>query len=199
MGINQSATSNKHAEQTDKLTDAVKASMSKTSEQGTQFTEAARDGMSKMADLGAKASDDAKQIVQKNVDTASQQAREAADRFTRVLGFTGQDSERLARQSQQNIEAVTRCGTVLTQAVQDASRSWFELGQKQWQRNIDGLTRLTRASSVQDFTAIQSELVREGLQHMVQDSRVIAEGSVRAIEEAGKAFSGLDQTPSVVR
>ncbi len=97
--------------------------MSKTSEQGTQFTEAARDGMSKMADLGAKASDDAKQIVQKNVDTASQQAREAADRFTRVLGFTGQDSERLARQSQQNIEAVTRCGTVLTQAVQDASRT----------------------------------------------------------------------------
>ena len=163
MGINQSATSNKHAEQTDKLTDAVKASMNKTSEQGAQFTEAARDGMSKMADLGAKASDDAKQIVQKNVDTASQQAREAADRFTRVLGFTGQDSERLARQSQQNIEAVTRCGTVLTQAVQDASRNWFELGQKQWQRNIDGLTRLTRASSVQQFTAIQSELVREGL------------------------------------
>ncbi|UHC19884.1 hypothetical protein LRS73_33350 (plasmid) [Methylobacterium currus] len=98
MGINQSAASNKQAEQTEKLTDAVKASMSRTSEQGSQFTEATRNGMSKMADLGAKASDDAKQIVQKNVDTASQQAREASDRFTRVLGFTGQDSERLARQ-----------------------------------------------------------------------------------------------------
>ncbi|UHC19885.1 phasin family protein (plasmid) [Methylobacterium currus] len=84
--------------------------------------------------------------------------------------------------------------------MQDASRNWFELGQKQWQRNLDGLTRLTRASSVQEFTAIQSELLREGLQHMVQDSRVIAEGSVRAIEEAGKAFSGVAQpTPPIAR
>ena len=103
-----------------------------------------------------------------------------------------------ARQSQQNFEAVTRCGTVLTQAVQDASRDWFELGQKQWQRNLDGLNKLTRATSLQEFTAIQSELIREGLQHMVQDSKAIAEGSVRAVEEASKAFSGVAQQSSTL-
>lgn len=195
-----SANPNKQAEQNEKLTDAVKASMNKANEQSTQFADAARDGMSRMANLNEKAADSAKQIVQKNIDAASQQAREAADRLSRTLGFTGQDSERLARQSKQNIEAVTRCGTVLAQAYQDASRTWFELGQKQWQRNLDGLNKLTRATSVQEFTAIQSELVREGLQHMVQDSKAIADGSVRAAEEASKAFTSVaQQSPTLVR
>jgi hypothetical protein len=135
--------------------------------------------------------------VQKSVETASQEAREAADRFTRTLGFSGEHSERLARQSKQNLEAVTRCGTVLTQAFQDASRSWFGLAQKQFQRNLDGLNKLTHARSVQEFTTIQSELVRESLQHMVQDSKAITETSTRAVEEASKTFSSVGpQSPS---
>ncbi len=113
-----------------------------TAEQGTQFADAAREGVNKMVDLREQATENTKQVVQKSVETASQQAREAADRFTRTLGFSGEDSERLARQSKQNMEAVTRCGTVLTQAFQDASRSWFGLAQRQFQRNLEGMNKL---------------------------------------------------------
>jgi hypothetical protein len=196
MAFNSTTAPNKQAEQNEQITEAVRASINKTTEQNTQFADAARDGMSKMTDLSQKAAENAKQIVQKNVETASQQAREAADRFTRTLGFTGQDSERLARQSKQNLEAVTRCGTVLTQAIQDASRGWFELSQKQWQRNLDGLSKLARARSVQEFVTVQSELVRESLQHIVEDSRAITETSARAVEEASKTFSSMAQQSS---
>jgi hypothetical protein len=198
MAFNSTTAPNKQAEQNEQITEAVRASINKTTEQNTQFADAARDGMSKMTDLSQKAAENAKQIVQKNVETASQQAREAADRFTRTLGFTGQDSERLARQSKQNLEAVTRCGTVLTQAFQDTSRNWFELSQKQWQRNLDGLNKLARAKSVQEFVAVQSELVRESLQHIVEDSRAITETSARAVEEASKTFSSMAQQSSTV-
>jgi hypothetical protein len=153
-----------------------------------------------MTDLREQATESTKHVVQKSVETAAQQAREAADRFTRTLGFSGEHSERLARQSKQNIEAVTRCGTVLTQAFQDASRSWFGLAQSQWQRNLDGVNKLTRAKSVQEFAAIQSELARESLQHIVQDSRAITETSTRAVEEASKTFSSVGpQSPAVIR
>jgi hypothetical protein len=95
------------------------------------------------------------------------------------------------------MEAVTRCGTVLTQALQDASRNWFELAQRQWQRNLDGMNKLARSQSLQEFTAMQSDLVRDGLQNVVQDSRAIAEGSLRAVDEASKAFAGVaQQSPS---
>src|SRR3954452_20584585 len=200
MTFNQNSNQGKQSDQSDKISDAAKANIDKTAEQGKQFAEAAREGVNKMVDLREQATGSTKQIVQKSVETASQQAREAGDRFTRTLGFSGEDSERLARQSKQNLEAVTRCGTVLTQAFQDASRSWFGLAQKQWQRNLEGFTKLTHAKSVQEFTAIQSDLVREGLQHMVQDSRAITETSTRAVEEASKTFSSVaQQSPTLVR
>jgi hypothetical protein len=200
MAFNQNNNQGKQHEQADKVADATKANINKTTEQSAQFVDAAREGVNKMVDLREQATENTKQLVQKSVETASQQAREAADRFTKTLGFSGEDSERLARQSKQNMEAVTHCGTVLTQAFQDASRSWFGLAQKQWQRNLEGVTKLTHAKSVQEFTAIQSDLVREGLQHMVQDSKAITETSARAVEEASKTFSAAaQQSPTLVR
>jgi hypothetical protein len=198
MAFDQNNAQAKQREQNEKVADTAKASFNNATEQGTQIVDAARDGVNKMADLHEQATESTKQIVQRSVETASQQAREASERFTKTLGFTGEDSERLARQSKQNMEAVARCGTVLTQAFQDASRSWFGLAQSQWQRNLDGLNKLTRAKSVQEFAAIQSELARESLQHIVQDSRAITETSARAVEEASKAFSAA-QTPTLVR
>ncbi|GEP05855.1 phasin family protein [Methylobacterium oxalidis] len=199
MAFNQNNVQAKQREQNEKVADTARANLDNAAEQNTQLVDAAQDGLNKMADLREQASENAQKIVQRSVETASQQAREAAERFTRTLGFTGEDSERLARQSKQNLEAVTRCGTVLTHAVQDASRGWFGLAQSQWQRNLEGLSKLARARSVQEFTAIQSELVRESLQHFVQDSRAITETSARAVEEAGKAFSQVAQSPTLVR
>jgi hypothetical protein len=177
--------------------EAVKANFDKagdqTAEHGKQFAEAAREGANKMVDVSEKAAETTKQAMQNGIEIASQEVRKAADRFSKTLGFSGQDSERLAEQSKQNIEAVTRCSTVLSQAFQDASRSLFDLGQKQFQRNLEGLNKLTRAKSVQEFAAIQSDLVREGLQHMVQDSRAITDTSARAVEEVGTIFSSVAQ------
>jgi hypothetical protein len=191
---------NAQGKQSDKIADAAKANINKTAEQSAQFADAARNGLNKIVDLREHATENTRHIVQKSVETASHHAREATERFTRTIGFTGEDSERLARQSKQNIEAVTRCGTVLTQAFQDVSRSWFGLAQKQFQHNLDGMNKLVRAKSLQEFTAIQSELVREGLQQMVQDGKAITETSARAIEEASKTFSSVGpQSPTVVR
>jgi len=97
-------------------------------------------------------------------------------------------------QPEQNGETVTRLGTFLTQAFQDVWRSYFEVSQTQWQRNLEGVNKLVRAKSLQDFTAIQSTLVQEGLQHMLQDSRHIAATSLLAVYTAGsRTFFGAAQ------
>jgi hypothetical protein len=189
MSFGQSKNQFAQAEQNDKIAATAKANLDRATEQGAQFVDAARDGLNKIVDLREHATENTRQIVQRSVETASHQVREASERFTRTLGFSGEDSERLVRQSKQNIEAVTRCGTVLTQAFQDASRSWFGLAQKQFQRNLEGLNKLVHARSVQEFATIQSDLVRESLQHMIQDSKAIAETSTRAADEASKTFS----------
>jgi hypothetical protein len=77
---------------------------------------------------------------------------------------------------------------MLTQAFQDTSRGWLELTQKQWQRNLEGMQRLAGAKSVQEFSTTQSELLRDGLEHMVRDGQAIAETSLKAIEKARDTF-----------
>ena len=193
MSSNQNNSQTAQREQGNRLADAAKANINGAADQSAKMADAARDGLDKMANLGEQAKDTAQQAFQKGVDTASKQAREASDRLTRNLGFSGEEGERLAAQSKRNVDAVSQSGTVLTQAFQTASRSWFELGQKQFQRNLEGLNKLTRTKSVQEFMAVQSELAREGLQHMVQDSRAIAETSLRAFDEASKPFASVAQ------
>ena len=117
----------------------------------------------------------------------------ALGQVARTLGYSGEEGERLARQSAQNLEAITKFGTVLSQALQDTSREWYGLAQKQLQRNFEGLSKLAHCRSVQEFAATQSGLVRESLQHVVEDSRSIAEGSLKAVNEASKALAGPAQ------
>ena len=158
-------------------------------EQAHKNGDAARAGVEKLVNFRQRATDDAWKSMESGMDAASQEFQNASDQFARTLGFSGEEGERLARQSGQNAEAITRFGTVLTQACQDTSREWYGLAHKQLQRNLEGLSKLAHCRSVQDFAADQSGLVRESLQHMVEDSRSIAEISLKAVNDASKALS----------
>ena len=174
-------------------TDTHAREQTRRDEQAHKNADAARAGVEKLANFRQRATDDAWKSMESGLDTASQSLQNASDQFTRALGFSGEEGEWLARQSGQNVEAITKFGTVLTQACQDTSREWYGLAQKQLQRNLEGLSKLARCRSVQDFTATQSGLVRESLQHMVEDSRLIVEISLKAVNDASKAVAGTAQ------
>src|SRR5205085_7488585 len=94
----------------------------KRDEQAHRNTEAARAGVEKLVNFRQRATEDAWKSMESGVDAAAQEVQNASDQFTRALGFSGEEGERLARQSRQNAEAITTFGTVLTQALQDTSR-----------------------------------------------------------------------------
>jgi hypothetical protein len=158
-------------------------------EQAHKNADVARAGVEKLADFRQQTTEGAWKSVESGVDAVSQGFQNASDQFVRGLGFSGENGERLARQSGQDMEAITKFGTVLNQAYQDTSREWYGLAQKQFQRNLEGLGKLAHCRSVQDFAAVQSGLIRESLQHMAEDSRLIAEVSLKAVSEAQKAIA----------
>src|SRR4051794_28011206 len=174
-------------------TDTRVREQTRRDEQARKNGDAARAGVEKLADFRQRATDDAWKSMRGSVDAASQGFQNASDQFARTLGFTGEEGERLARQSGQNVEAITKFGTVLTQAYQDTSREWYGLAQKQLQRNFEGLSKLAHCRSVQDFAAVQSSLVRESLQYLVEDTGSIVEISLKAVNEARKAVAGTAQ------
>src|SRR3954466_13609987 len=174
-------------------TDTHAREQTKRDEQAHKNANAARAAVEKLADFRQRATDDGWKSMESGLDAASQGFQNASDQFTRALGFSGEEGERLARQSGQNVEAITKFGTVLTQACQDTSREWYGLAQKQLQRNLEGLSKLAQCRSVQDFAAVQSGLIRESLQYMVEDTGSIAEISLKAVNEARKAVAGTAQ------
>src|SRR3954469_9019046 len=140
------------------------------------------------ADLTRQGAETARKNLQAGLDTAAQTFQRMTDQFTQVLGFNGPQSEELARRSSQNLQAVSQASTVLVRGAQEVSHEVFGLVQDRVQKNMDGLNRLAGVRSVQDFVAVQSDLVRDGLQQVIDTNKRIAELSVRVADEAARAI-----------
>jgi len=70
--------------------------------------------------------------------------------------------------------------------LQDVSREWFELSQKRLQTNLEGLNALARCRSMNDLVEVQSSLIRDNLEQTVDNSRRLAELTIRLADEASR-------------
>ena len=139
-------------------------------------------------DIVRQSAETAQEAWVSGLDTVTQSFQRIIDQFTQALGFAGPQAEELARRSSQNVEAVTEASGVLAEGLQDISREWISLVQERMTKNLDGLDELARCRSAPDFVAVQSGLVRDNLEHMVDNSRRIAEVSVWVADKAARVI-----------
>src|SRR3954452_8557885 len=152
------------------------------------------------ADLARRGAETTRDSLQSGVNMATQGFQRINDQFTKALGFDGPQAEELARRSSQNLQAVSQANTVLARGFQDASHEWISLAQERATKNIDALNRLAGCRSVQDFVAVQSDLVRDNLWQIIDTNKRIAELSLRVAEEAaGIVQMQVDKTADVAR
>src|SRR5215216_6688826 len=129
------------------------------------------------ADVFRRSTETARDNLQSGLNTATLSFQRINDRFTQALGFNGPQAEELARRSSQNLQAVSQASSVLACGFQEVSHEVLGLVQDRMTKNIDGLSRLAGCRSVQDFVAVQSDLVRDGLQQVIDANKRVAEVS----------------------
>ncbi len=151
-------------------------------------TEAGEQTLRAGTEAARRSAETAQQAWTSGLDTATQGFRQVTDQFTQALGFAGPQSDELARMSSQNVQAVMQASTVVVQGLQEISREWFGLAQDRFTKNLDGLNELARCRSVPDFVAVQSSLVRDNLQQMLDNGRHIAQISVRVADDAARVI-----------
>src|SRR3954468_13001904 len=140
------------------------------------------------ADMARRGTETARETFQTGLNTATETFQRVTDQFTKVLGFNGPQSEELTRRSSQNLQAVSQASNVLARGAQEVSREVIQLVQDRLQKNVEAVNRIAGTRSVQDFVAVQSDLVRDGLSHVIDTNKRIAEVSLRVAEEAARAI-----------
>ena len=144
------------------------------------------ESINKAAEASRAGTREAANQTQDAVSAGVEGFKQVTDQFTRAFGFTG-ESEEVTRRATQNLEAVTETGSVLLRGFQDLSKEWVELAQQRLQRNAEGLARLAQCRNLQDLAAVQTELVRENLREMIDNTRRIS-------ERLGRVASGAART-----
>ena len=176
--------SNNTNEQNKAADEAARTARTVTDEAARVGEQTARAG----ADVFRRSTETARDTVQSGLNTATETVRRMTDQFTQVLGFNGPQAEELTRRSSQNLQAVSQASTVLARGAQEVSREVLNLVQDRVQKNVEAVSRLAGTRSVQDFVAVQSDLVRDGLQQVIDTNKRIAELSVRVADEAARAI-----------
>ena len=175
---------NDNNEQNKAADEAARTARTVTDEAARVGEQTARAG----ADVFRRGTETARDNLQSGLNTATQSFQRINDQFTQALGFNGPQAEELARRSSQNLQAVSQASTVLMKGAQEVSREVFSLVQDRLQKNVDAVSRIAGTRSVQDFVAVQSDLVRDGLQQVIDTNKRIAELSVQVADEAARTI-----------
>src|SRR3954462_13594733 len=178
------ATRNDTNDQNKAADEAARTARVVTDETARVGEQAARAG----ADVFRRSTETARESVESGLNTATQTFQRLSDQFTKVLGVSGPQAEELARRSSQNLQAVSQASSVLMKGAQEVSQEVLGLVQDRLQKNIEAVNRIVGTRSVQDFVAVQSDIVRDGLQQVIDTNKRIAELSVRVADEAARAI-----------
>jgi phasin family protein len=140
------------------------------------------------ADIAGRGAETARSVVEQGLNTANETVRRTADQFNQALGFNGPQAEELTRRASQNLQALSQANSVLARGAQEVSREMIGFAQDRLRKNVDAVSRIAGTRSVQDFIAVQSDLMRDTLQQVIDANKRIAEVSPRTADEAGRVI-----------
>jgi hypothetical protein len=125
-----------------------------------------------------------RQDTQPGLSIVSENTHHVADQVIQGFGLSVEKGEAWTLRSVQNMEAVTQASMALSRGFQELSLELVTAVQEQVKRNLNVLRDLSRCRSVQEFVSIQSELLRDNIQHTLQGTQRLAEVSTRIADEA---------------
>jgi len=130
-------------------------------------------------------SEQMRQTFEMGSDTAARMAERAFGQFARAFGVvTGNGAQQATQQSARNVEAILHSNAIIADGVQTIAREWMTFVHNRAERNMERFEALTNCRSVQDCIAVQTDLVRDSIEDLLQTTKRVAEVSTRMVDQA---------------
>jgi hypothetical protein len=176
--------------QPENMTQAVQEATREGAEQAGHIVQMSTDVSERAARAGTE-------ILQRNVETIQEAlhsiaeitarlTERSADQFSYAFGISGEEAHKAAQKSSDNIDAIIHSSSMLAEVARSVSREWAHFARERMEQNLTQFDALLRCRTPHDFTAVQSEMLRDNLESFLRCARRIAEKSMQMAEEASK-------------
>jgi phasin family protein len=164
-----------------------------TAEQTARVGQAAAEAGEEVARAGASVLKQNAETLQDawrlGLDMATSVVGRSTEQFGRTLGLSGDGVQQATERSARNTQTVLYTGTAAAKVMGGISHEYFQMVRHQLEKNMNHMNELWSCRTPQDFAAVQSDMVRETVETVLESSRRIADMSIKMADDAGKQIN----------
>lgn len=128
-------------------------------------------------------------------EMASRMAERSMDQFAKMLGVSGDAARQTMQRSSGNLQAMIESTTIVAGGLQNVSGEWMRFAQTRFEDNLDRFDELMGCRTVQDCLALQTEIVRDNFEALLQSMRRASELSTRVADDAMQKIGDTTLAP----
>ncbi len=177
--------------------EAVHASTRRVAEQtASAMSEATERTARAGAEAARRNAENMSQTWRSSSDAASRIAERSMDQFSKMFGFGSDTARRTLQRSSGNLQALIESTTIVAGGLQNVSGEWMRFAQSRFEDNLDHFDELMGCRTLQDCLALQTEMVRDNFEALLQSVRRASELSTRLADDAMQKIGDTTLAPT---
>jgi len=143
------------------------------------------------SDSARRNAESAEAMWRDGTEAASRIAQRSMDQLSRMMGLSGEAARESAKKTSGNMQAVLQSATDFAGGLQDVTGEWMRSAQRQVERNLDQMEQLGQCRTFHDFLALQTQMIRENMEALLQS---VQRTSERSTQIAGRAVRRMSES-----
>jgi phasin family protein len=179
--------------------DSVHETTRRAADQASQTSRTMSDAAERTARAGTEAfrrnAETFSSTWRNSSEAASRIAERSVDQFSKLFGLTGDTARETMQQSAGNVQALIESSTFVVDGLQNVSGEWVRFVQSRIEENLEHFEELLGCRTPQECMALQTRLVRDNIEALLDSARRTSEISTKLADNAVKRMSDTALAP----
>jgi hypothetical protein len=114
--------------------------------------------------------EDATDTWQSGAETAARMAQRSMEQFSKMFGLGGEGLKETLQQSSNNVKTVMESTALMSSGLRDLAGEWMRFAESRLEHNLQQLDRIGECRSLHDCVALQTQIVRDNMQALLQST-----------------------------